>query len=132
MVSSTGGKGKKLSQTLSKEGVLLETEDIIRGGTTMIEGTPEFQPQRTSASQALPEAPIQTGGKSKAHHQGGKGGKGGNLSAVKKGIKGPGGKRFKPGQLALKEIRRMQQQTEAIIPRLPFQRLVRDIARASN
>jgi len=40
--------------------------------------------------------------------------------------------RFRPGMLALKEIRKMQAQTEAIIPRLPFQRLVRDIARASN
>ena len=34
--------------------------------------------------------------------------------------------------LALKEIKKMQSQTEAVIPRLPFQRLVRDIARASN
>ena len=131
MVSSTGGKGKKLSQTLSKEGVLHETEDDGNTNPT-IEGTPEFQPLRTSGSQPLPEAPIHTGGKSKSKSYGGKGGKGGKLSAVKKGIKGPGGKRFKPGQLALKEIRKMQQQTEAVIPRLPFQRLVRDIARASN
>jgi hypothetical protein len=28
--------------------------------------------------------------------------------------------RFRPGMLALKEIKRMQAQTEAIIPRLPF------------
>ena len=34
--------------------------------------------------------------------------------------------------LALKEIKKMQAQTVAVIPRLPFQRLVRDIARASN
>jgi histone H3 len=45
------------------------------------------------------------------------------------GIRRP---RFRPGTLALKEIKKMQAQTEAIIPRLPFQRLVRDIARASN
>jgi histone H3 len=45
------------------------------------------------------------------------------------GIKKP---RFRPGMLALKEIKRLQAQTESIIPRLPFQRLVRDIARAQN
>jgi len=37
-------------------------------------------------------------------------------------------KRFRPGQLALKEIRRYQKSTELLIKALPFQRLVRDIA----
>jgi len=37
-------------------------------------------------------------------------------------------KRFRPGQLALKEIRRYQKSTELLIRALPFQRLVRDIA----
>lgn len=36
--------------------------------------------------------------------------------------------RYRPGTLALKEIRRYQKSTDLLIPRLPFQRLVRDIA----
>ena len=37
-------------------------------------------------------------------------------------------KRYRAGQLALKEIRRYQHSTENLIRRLPFQRLVREIA----
>ena len=35
--------------------------------------------------------------------------------------------RYRPGTIALKEIRRYQKSTEHLIPKLPFQRLVRDI-----
>ena len=35
--------------------------------------------------------------------------------------------RFKPGALALREIRKYQQSTEAIIPRRPFKRLICEI-----
>ena len=50
-----------------------------------------------------------------------------------KGSSGGGGtvkikKRHRPGALALKEIRRFQHSTELLIKRLPFQRLVREIA----
>lgn len=37
-------------------------------------------------------------------------------------------KRYRPGTLALKEIRRYQKSTELLIKKLPFQRLVREIA----
>ncbi len=37
-------------------------------------------------------------------------------------------KRFRPGTVALREIRRYQKTTELLIKRLPFQRLVREIA----
>ncbi|XP_065204025.1 uncharacterized protein LOC135834115 [Planococcus citri] len=37
--------------------------------------------------------------------------------------------RYRPGTLALSEIRRYQKSTELLIRRLPFQRLVREIAR---
>lgn len=37
-------------------------------------------------------------------------------------------KKYRPGTLALKEIRRYQKSTELLIRRLPFQRLVREIA----
>jgi len=36
--------------------------------------------------------------------------------------------RFKPGTVALREIRRYQRSTENLVPKLPFQRLVREIA----
>jgi len=36
-------------------------------------------------------------------------------------------RRFRPGVLALKEIKRYQQTTELLIPRIRFQRLVREI-----
>ncbi|OQR94730.1 hypothetical protein THRCLA_22217 [Thraustotheca clavata] len=42
------------------------------------------------------------------------------------GVKKP--HRFKPGTVALREIRKYQKSTELLIRRLPFQRLVREIA----
>ena len=87
----------------------------------------------------LPRSSKVGGGKAKAIPElGGIGrpsnkgmGKGG-LSATKKAIRKDGGKRFRPGMLALKEIKKMQQQTEAVIPKLPFQRLVKEISRGVN
>jgi histone H3 len=42
------------------------------------------------------------------------------------GVKKP--HRFRPGSLALREIRRYQKSTELLIRKLPFQRLVREVA----
>jgi histone H3 len=42
------------------------------------------------------------------------------------GVKKP--QRYRPGTVALREIRRYQKSTELLIRRLPFQRLVREIA----
>ena len=42
------------------------------------------------------------------------------------GIKRP--HRFRPGTVALREIRRYQKSTDLLISRLPFRRLVREIA----
>jgi len=36
--------------------------------------------------------------------------------------------RYRPGQVALREIRRYQKSTELLIRKLPFQRLVRELA----
>ena len=54
-------------------------------------------------------------------------------AAKKSGVKAPKGgvkrlHRFRPGTVALKEIRRYQKSTELLIRTLPFQRLVREIA----
>ena len=44
--------------------------------------------------------------------------------------KGESGKkrRYRPGALALAEIRKYQKSTQSLIPKLPFRRLVREIA----
>ena len=54
-------------------------------------------------------------------------------AARKSGVKAPKGgvkkpNRFPPGTVALKEIRRYQKSTDLLIQKLPFQRLVREIA----
>ena len=48
------------------------------------------------------------------------------LQAATGGVKKP--HRFRPGTVALREIRRYQKSTELLIRKLPFQRLVREIA----
>ena len=47
-------------------------------------------------------------------------------AATTGGIKKP--HRYRPGTVALREIRRYQKSTELLIRKLPFQRLVREIA----
>jgi len=47
-------------------------------------------------------------------------------TAATGGVKKP--HRFRPGTVALREIRRYQKSTELLIRKLPFQRLVREIA----
>lgn len=47
-------------------------------------------------------------------------------AATTGGVKKP--HRFRPGTVALREIRRFQKSTELLIRKLPFQRLVREIA----
>ena len=37
-------------------------------------------------------------------------------------------RRFRPGTVALREIRRYQRSTDLLIPKLPFQRVVRELA----
>jgi histone H3 len=46
------------------------------------------------------------------------------------GIKKP--HRYRPGTVALREIRRYQKSSDLLIPKLPFQRLVREIAQDFN
>ena len=41
-------------------------------------------------------------------------------------------RRFRPGTVALREIKKLQKQTELVIPKLPFQRLTREIMRNRN
>lgn len=46
------------------------------------------------------------------------------------GVKKP--HRYRPGTVALREIRKYQKSTELLIRKLPFQRLVREIAQVSR
>ena len=65
-----------------------------------------------------------TGGKAPRKHVASK-------AARKSAVSGGGVKkphRFRPGTVALREIRRYQKSTELLIRKLPFQRLVREIA----
>ena len=48
------------------------------------------------------------------------------IFATQGGVKKP--HRYRPGTVALREIRRFQKSTELLIRKLPFQRLVREIA----
>ena len=75
-----------------------------------------------------------TGGKAPRKNLGYKGAKAARKSAAKSmgatpgagGVKKP--HRYKPGTVALREIRRYQKTTELLLRKLPFQRLVREIA----
>lgn len=51
-------------------------------------------------------------------------------TAASSGVKKP--HRYRPGTVALREIRRYQKSTELLIRKLPFQRLVREIAQDSK
>ena len=50
-------------------------------------------------------------------------------SSKKEGADGKRKNRYRPGQAALREIKKYQKQTDLVIRRMPFQRLCRDIAR---
>ncbi|KAI0849352.1 histone-fold-containing protein [Daldinia vernicosa] len=63
---------------------------------------------------------------------GGRGGRGGGSAAtrVQPGdpIPYPRRRRYRPGTVALREIRRLQNNTDLLLRKLPFSRLVREIA----
>ena len=67
-----------------------------------------------------------TGAKQPRKHLAGKASAGKIISSKAGGIKRA--HRFRPGTVALREIRRFQKSTELLIRKLPFQRLVREIA----
>ena len=49
-----------------------------------------------------------------------------NLKWTRGGLKKP--RRFRPGTVALREIRRYQKSTELLIRKIPFQRVVREVS----
>ena len=75
--------------------------------------------RRTMARKKAAERAAQAAKAAKAARKSG-------VKAPKGGVKKPN--RFPPGTVALKEIRRYQKSTDLLIQKLPFQRLVREIA----
>ncbi|KAF9448955.1 histone H3, partial [Macrolepiota fuliginosa MF-IS2] len=67
-----------------------------------------------------------TGGKAPRKQLAAKSSAARKTAAAAGGVKKP--HRFRPGTVALREIRRYQKSTELLIRKLPFQRLVREIA----
>jgi histone H3 len=81
--------------------------------------------QDAKSSQEISQSPKKTGGKAPRKQLQTK-------TARKSIVKATGGKekaaRYRPGVVALREIRHYQKSTELLIRKLPFQRLVREIA----
>ena len=88
--------------------------------------------QRTGSLKAIQEELRKTLARKKAEECAAQAAKAAK-AARKNGVKAPKGgvkkpHRFRPGTVALKEIRRYQKSTELLIRKLPFQRLVHEIA----
>ncbi|PGG97894.1 histone H3 [Polytolypa hystricis UAMH7299] len=82
---------------------MLQITQIINISSITGKSTGGKAPRKQLASKAARKAAPSTGGVKKPH-------------------------RYKPGTVALREIRRYQKSTELLIRKLPFQRLVREIA----
>ena len=88
--------------------------------------------QRSGSVRAIQEEVRRTMARKKAAERAAQAAKAAK-AAKKSSVKAPKGgvkkhHRFKPGTVALKEIRRYQKSTELLIRKLPFQQLVREIA----
>ncbi|XP_005369997.1 uncharacterized protein LOC101990594 [Microtus ochrogaster] len=82
---------------------LLSSPDMARTKQTARKSTGGKAPRKQLATKAARKSAPATGGVKKPH-------------------------RYRPGTVALREIRRYQKSTELLIRKLPFQRLVREIA----
>ncbi len=56
-------------------------------------------------------------------------GVGAGVAGVGAGVDKPKARRYRPGTLALREIRKYQKSTNLLIPKAPFQRLVKEVVR---
>merc|ERR1712202_114627 len=92
-----------LLDSLLQETQLYLSSTMARTKQTARKSTGGKAPRKQLASKAARKSAPSTGGVKKPH-------------------------RYKPGTVALREIRRYQKSTELLIRKLPFQRLVREIA----
>ncbi|XP_020955659.1 histone H3.3-like [Sus scrofa] len=99
-----GAKSLRLAELQPKEkGVSKEVSTVARTKQTARKSTGGKAPRKQLATKAARKSAPSTGGVKKPH-------------------------RYRPGTVALREIRRYQKSTELLIRKLPFQRLVREIA----
>ena len=105
---TTGGGSKPALNPGQRSGSVREIQEEIR---------------RTMARKKAAERAAQAAKAAKAARKS-------SMKAPKGGVKKP--HRFQPGTVALKEIRRYQKTTELLIQKLPFQRLVWEIASDSD
>ncbi|GAA5880170.1 hypothetical protein JCM16303_001238 [Sporobolomyces ruberrimus] len=90
-------------------------------------GQKQKQPARKSiGGKGKGKAPASTGGGGGGKGRASTGGAGGKGKTAAAAPKKP--HRFKPGTVALREIRHYQKSTDLLLRRLPFARLVREIA----
>ena len=89
--------------SLLRFSIRLREDDMARTKQTARKSTGGKAPRKQLATKAARKSAPATGGVKKPH-------------------------RYRPGTVALREIRRYQKSTELLIRKLPFQRLVREIA----
>ncbi|XP_049525936.1 histone H3-like [Dermacentor silvarum] len=89
--------------TIAQGGVLPNIQAVLLPKKTEKKATGGKAPRKQLATKAARKSAPATGGVKKPH-------------------------RYRPGTVALREIRRYQKSTELLIRKLPFQRLVREIA----
>ncbi|RVE76689.1 hypothetical protein OJAV_G00011080 [Oryzias javanicus] len=90
-------------QSGSRSGIWKKSSKMARTKQTARKSTGGKAPRKQLATKAARKSAPATGGVKKPH-------------------------RYRPGTVALREIRRYQKSTELLIRKLPFQRLVREIA----
>ncbi|XP_039079467.1 histone H3.1-like isoform X1 [Hyaena hyaena] len=95
----------------------LNSPAMARTKQTARKSTGGKAPRKQLATKAARKSAPATGGVKKPHRY-----RPGTVALVKKPH------RYRPGTVALREIRRYQKSTELLIRKLPFQRLVREIA----
>ena len=113
---STGGKAPR--KQLATKAARKSAPVTVRGGACVSLSLASLGARASGKRwRRVTAAPIRKSRKSEAS---------GLTSALQGGVKKP--HRYRPGTVALREIRRFQKSTELLIRKLPFQRLVREIA----
>ncbi len=124
--SPTDVTGKPIKSVAEMEAAVGASQEEFMpegGGTAQV-----FKEKQTPRRRGgMPTKAVRKGAVRHVPSRGRKAGQaGGKTSLSSGGIKRP--HRFRPGTVALREIRRYQKSTEHLIRKLPFQRLVREIA----
>ncbi|KAI9001039.1 histone-fold-containing protein [Trametes punicea] len=92
------------------------------------ESPPSSPPPPAAKKQRSATARKSTGGKAPAGRASDAGPSGAGRRGSGQGADQPRKKRFRPGTVALREIRKYQKSTDLLIRKLPFSRVVREIA----